>query len=182
MHALPTDAAAIPPAGDTPDDQYRLEIRSRLKHSGLAQRIVAGPEALPWVHDYFTHWARAFTEPARPRSPEQLAVQVMRHLEWYLAPPQLMRPDLRERTRACLIALVAAGLAALGLMVVWIAWFGALTLPSKLVLCAFAALTVWMVVRQRTGIVAADTRHDIRCAEFYRYLIETYRDAPEDGR
>lgn len=177
---MPADAHRIPPAQDIQGSQYQLDIHMKLRDSGLAERIAAGPDALPWIYDYYSNWSRSLAEEPRPQSPAQLAVHVMRHLEWYLEAPKPVRPNPVQRTRAWLIRLAAVGLAALCLMLVALAWIGGLTLPSKLVIGAMAALGVYLLIRGVQATLAEDARHDIRCAVFYDYLVDTYTDS-ENG-
>jgi hypothetical protein len=88
MIAMPEEAHSIPPATTINCPEHQLQLHMRLRQSGLAQRIAAGPDTLPSIYDYSPRWQHGLAGPDRPRTPEQLAVHVMHHLEWYLEPPR----------------------------------------------------------------------------------------------
>lgn len=171
MHALPTDAHAFPPAQDIQCTQYQLSIHMRLRESGLAQRIAAGPDTLPWVFDYIPPWQRRVMQPRRPSTPEQLAVHVMRHLAWYLEPPRPTTINPWRRVTAFLTKV-----AVIAVCTALILWYGPGP-PTSLVVLLFAAVLTGFPFRSLIyDLHEDDLQHDIRCAEFYHYLIDAYSD------
>ena len=171
MHAVPTDAHTIPPAQDSQCTQYQLRIHMLLRDSGLAQRIAAGPDALPWIYDHIPPWQRRIIQPRRPSTPEQMAVHVMRHLEWYLEPP---RPAAINPWRRLTTFLTK--LAAIVVCTALILWYGPGPPTSLIVLFFAAVLTGFPFKSLIYDLHEDDLHYDIRCAEFYCYLIDAYTD------
>lgn len=156
-------------------DGDRRELRRQLEQSGLAQRIAGGADMLPSIEAYMPLLLRPFLNRTYRRSPGTLAAHVMEHLHWYLRPPR--RVVLRELSmlnppRSSLIFLLGSIL------------LGAIAIIDDDVSALFggAALLLmlaWIICGlEYTGQVQD---YDIRCAEFFRYLVDTYSDAPEDG-
>lgn len=156
-------------------DGSRLKIRRRLERSQLAQRIAGGADMLPSIEDYMPLLLRPFLNRTYRRRPGTLAVHVMEHLRWYLCPPRqvVMRElSILNPPRSMLIFLLGSVL--LGALAIIIdgarVFFGG---------AAVLLLLGWIICGlEYTGQVQD---YDIRCAEFFRYLVDTYADAPEDG-
>lgn len=157
-------------------DRHRQEMRRRLERSQLAQKLAGGADMLALIDDFLPRWWRPLQDRIHTRSPGALAVHVMKHLDWYLQPPRPVRLiDLATHWRihrksylAMLAALLVVTLGAL------------LDIQAFFVIGAILLLLGFLSWGMQHLCHILD--HDTLCSEYFRYLVDTYSDAPEDGR
>jgi hypothetical protein len=154
-------------------DAYRQEIRRRLERSQLAQKLAAGADMLPLIDDYLPRWLRPLRDRTYTQSPGTLAVHVMDNLEWYLGPP---RPAMVvqlgvawRRHRVSFSFLLAA-------IVLAVIGFG-VDDGRRVFMVATASLLIGFLT-WGLEYVGHSQGYSVHCAEFFRYLVDTYSDAP----
>jgi hypothetical protein len=177
------DAAQL--AADWPDEEYldcgltpqvfeeRMRLRARLRASGLAQLLPGGWDSLPDILEPLPPPLRSLLRLFRPRSYGQLVRFMAGHLEWYLEPAEGW---LRWRRLAEALAVPAA--VTMGALLAVLVVCGAEVFKGwGILLCAPAPVVVLgMAVYGGTQSQA----RRLAALEFYLYLREAYRDAPDD--
>jgi hypothetical protein len=169
-------------------DSYQQQIRRRLDRSSLAQKIAAGTGELPLIFDSMPASARPLDWHSQIISPGELAVHVMRNLEWYLAPAtavRLLRPGewLRRHGLSLFLLVLTFALLLTGMLT---RNSGAVLLGQTLVssnaafIAALPAFLLAVIVFCLESLRTGDS-YDIRCAEFFRYLVDTYADEEESS-
>jgi hypothetical protein len=183
---LPEGALQLHSWSKYPASGFQQRVRDELERSGLAQKIAAGTAELPLIFDYMPRELKPLDWHSQIATPGALAVHVMRHLEWYLKPAGpihmlwgsawLKRHRISLQFLAYALFSLAVGiwsktstnfLSSIGLA-------GTAFLLYGTVLFFLIAFTSWLVEQDKSA-----AQEDIRCAEFFRYLVDTYADEEE---
>lgn len=164
-------------------DGYQQQIRHGLTHSGLAQRIAAGTGELPLIFDFMPRELKPLDWRSRIETPGALAVHVMRNLEWYLAPPapvRLFRPGEWLRRYGASLFFLTVGML---LLLAGILMDGpAAALLGQILIKDSAAFTTALgfilvaLIAFCLEFLQQGNSYDIRCAEFFRHLVDAYAD------
>jgi len=168
-------------------DSYQLQIRRRLERSSLAQKIAAGTDELPLIFDFMPRSARPLDWHSQVETPGALAVHVMRNLEWYLAPAapvRLFRPGAWLRRHGWSLFLLALILALLLTDMLTLSSgtvpAGQIPVSARPALAVALLLIIPTVILFGLELLSRSDSYDVRCAEFFRYLVETYADKESD--
>ncbi len=156
---------------------YRLWLREKLPHSGLATALPAGQDLLPDIYED-SPWLKSLAWLVKPRNYKELAAHLCRYLEWYVdrtKPVQTQRLllDLLQSRRSLSIfgglflalQLGAATLAANSGPALSIAISG-----------LFYAFLIFVIIVYVTG---RGSEYGVNKEELFLYLREHYSDAPE---
>lgn len=163
--------------------EYREELRRELAGSGLAQQLLSGLDALPDMQEGLPRFLRGWYRLMRPRSYEQLALHVLRHLEWYL-----QRDNVPWKPNPALLGCgVCFGLAGLFmLLTAAMLLFGVQQSKALMYLFALCFFLPW--IGMGLLILPSLGRHQqwlenrkqgTRLLAFMEYLHESYADAPD---
>lgn len=169
---LPTGARDLPQIFVERPNERMLDLRERLKRSGLAVMLAGGEGALPDITQNCDELSRIWFRLTRPRTYPQLAQHIARHLDWYLSPQ-------RQQGRGPLAYAIWSGCGVLaGLLTggaLAIAGQGGIGVFIAALLCSGSAL--WGVA------VALPNPQELmeNNYELYNYLASAYCDPAEEN-
>lgn len=159
----------------TRQGQYRSRIRRQLERSGLAMLLPGGEGLVPDITAAMPQPWRSLARFNRPRTHAQLALTVMRHLNWYLDPaqPAVMPFRLHKAaaTLAIVLLIISWRLVPMLLDTLYVLWLPGLALAFMVL----GGLFLWIATAQADGTFM----DRVNRIEFYRYLCEAYRDEPD---
>jgi len=162
----------------TRQEQYRARIRRLLDGSGLALLIPGGEGLVPDITAAMPQPWRTLARFSRPRNHAQLALTIMRHLNWYLDPhqPPIMPFRLHQAaaTIAIVLLIICWRLVPMLLEFMYQFWLPGLALAFALL----GGLFLWISTAQADGTFMERTNRN----EFYRYLCRAYSDPAEEPR
>ena len=160
------DPLAVPPALH----DYQNWLHQRLRDSGLAKALAAGPDFLPDITVELPPFWRYVARLTAPRSYRRLTEQVAHNLAWYLGegtPPVTWTHKLYRSLAPALFLTALLLLSLLGATDLLKQSWAAIVLFS----CTLFAFTFGIV-----SLYEQDTsgRFRANCAELYAYLLEAY--------
>ncbi|MCC7477409.1 hypothetical protein IT575_03030 [bacterium] len=151
-------------------NQRMLRLREELQRSGLEVMLAGGEGALPDISGGCDELTRAWLRLIRPRSYEQLAHHLARHLDWYLDPQRVEKGGPLAYGLIAGLSICAAILAASCLMIL-----GQPGIGIYILLLVSAGALLWALVASMPNPQELmENRY-----ELYLFLKAAYSDPPE---
>jgi len=163
------------------------QVRRQLEAAGIAEKIAQGPSAFARIYDNMPSHQRPLDWKSRIDTPAALAQHVMENLDWYLGLPRAVKtPDWPAffNTYALSVPITV-----LMVLIIGFAFLNAQGLAlaqpyssdfGRLMYAVIPIGVTITVISWLREYLRTTEDENVRCAVFYRYILESFSDQEQD--